>query len=70
VLLTDAEFDHLLSDYADLSWSRLETGLPLDLDDRLRVTAFPTGAKAPRYVGRASPPTRPSGRWASAWKTG
>ncbi|MFJ1766890.1 pyrroloquinoline quinone biosynthesis protein PqqB [Amycolatopsis sp. NPDC088138] len=42
----------LLSDYADLSWSQLETGRPLDLDDRLRVTAFPTGSKAPRYVGR------------------
>ena len=51
----------LLSDYADLTWSRLETGLPLDLDDRLRVTAFPTGAKAPRYVGRVSP--RDSAEW-------
>ncbi|MEA5362570.1 pyrroloquinoline quinone biosynthesis protein PqqB [Amycolatopsis sp., V23-08] len=49
----------LLSDYADLSWSRLEPGRPLDLDDRLRVTAFPTGSKAPRYVGRP----RDSAEW-------
>jgi pyrroloquinoline quinone biosynthesis protein B len=40
----------LLSDYADFSWSSVETGKPLDLDDRLRVTAFMTGSKAPRYV--------------------
>ncbi len=43
----------LLSDYADFSWSQVETGTPLDLDDRLRVTAFRTGSKAPRYIGRS-----------------
>ncbi|TDD37356.1 pyrroloquinoline quinone biosynthesis protein PqqB [Saccharopolyspora elongata] len=43
----------LLSDYADLSWSLVEIGKPLDLDDRLRVTAFLTGSKAPRYMGRS-----------------
>ncbi|GAB3588214.1 pyrroloquinoline quinone biosynthesis protein PqqB [Amycolatopsis endophytica] len=42
----------LLSDYADLTWSLIEIGKPLDLDDRLRVTAFLTGSKAPRYIGR------------------
>lgn len=55
----------LLSDYADLSWSSVETGEPLDLDDRLRVTAFMTGSKAPRYIGRA-PLRGPS----SAWEVG
>lgn len=55
----------LLSDYADLSWSLVETGKPLDLDDRLRVTAFMTGSKAPRYVGgaRRSPLRGPSLEW-------
>ncbi|MCE3552796.1 pyrroloquinoline quinone biosynthesis protein PqqB [Pseudonocardia sp. RS11V-5] len=43
----------LLSDYASLTWSRVELGAPLDLDDRLRVTAFLTGSKPPRYVGRS-----------------
>ncbi|MFF0794529.1 pyrroloquinoline quinone biosynthesis protein PqqB [Streptomyces spiralis] len=43
----------LLSDYADLSWSLVDIGKPLDLDDRLRVTAFLTGSKPPRYVGRS-----------------
>ncbi|MGW4490148.1 pyrroloquinoline quinone biosynthesis protein PqqB [Amycolatopsis sp. NPDC004368] len=43
----------LLSDYADLTWSEVEVGKPLDLDDRLRVTPFLTGSKAPRYVGES-----------------
>jgi pyrroloquinoline quinone biosynthesis protein B len=43
----------LLSDYANFSWSSIEVGKPLDLDDRLRVTAFLTGSKAPRYIGRS-----------------
>lgn len=43
----------LVSDYADFSWSLIEIGKPLDLDDRLRVTAFLTGSKAPRYMGRS-----------------
>jgi len=52
----------LLSDYADLTWRTLDTGTPLDLDDRLRVTAFPTGAKPPRYTGR-TPQDDPSAHW-------
>nr|WP_166640519.1 pyrroloquinoline quinone biosynthesis protein PqqB [Amycolatopsis sp. SID8362] len=43
----------LLSDYAQITWSRLDIGKPLELDERLRATPFLTGAKAPRYVGRA-----------------
>jgi pyrroloquinoline quinone biosynthesis protein B len=57
----------LLSDYARLSWSRIELGTPLDLDDRLRVTAFRTGSKAPRYVGRTR---HPLGDSPSAWEVG
>ncbi|MFE5571660.1 pyrroloquinoline quinone biosynthesis protein PqqB [Amycolatopsis japonica] len=54
----------LLSDYADLSWSLLEIGKPLDLDDRLRATAFLTGSKAPRYVGKSRhAPQRGSSEW-------
>ncbi|GGQ20068.1 hypothetical protein GCM10010279_29950 [Streptomyces mutabilis] len=41
----------LLSDYADFSWSAVEIGKPMDLDDRLTATAFLTGSKPPRYVG-------------------
>ncbi|WP_020661100.1 pyrroloquinoline quinone biosynthesis protein PqqB [Amycolatopsis benzoatilytica] len=43
----------LLSDYADLSWSEVQVGKPVELDDRVRVTAFLTGSKAPRYVGNS-----------------
>lgn len=49
----------LLSDYARIEWSRIDVGKPLHLDERLRVTAFATGAKPPRYVGEA----RPSPEW-------
>lgn len=49
----------LLGDYAHFSWSRLDIGTPLDLDDRVRVTPFLTGSKPPRYVGKA----RPSSEW-------
>ncbi|GAB3301659.1 pyrroloquinoline quinone biosynthesis protein PqqB [Parasphingorhabdus pacifica] len=45
----------LLTDYADLSWRRVRVDKPIDLDDRLRVTPFATGKKAPRYVANASP---------------
>ena len=55
----------LVSDYADFSWSFVEPGEPLDLDDRLRATAFMTGAKAPRYIGN-SRLRAPS----SAWEVG
>ncbi|SEP54457.1 pyrroloquinoline quinone biosynthesis protein PqqB [Amycolatopsis saalfeldensis] len=41
----------LLGDYADLTWTQVGIGEPLDLDDRLRITPFLTGAKPPRYVG-------------------
>jgi pyrroloquinoline quinone biosynthesis protein B len=58
----------LLSDYAHISWSRIDIGKPLELDDRLRATAFLTGAKAPRYVGRARhSPLRDS---SSEWEVG
>lgn len=43
----------LLREYANFSWSLIEIGKPLDLDDRLRLTAFLTGSKAPRYMGRS-----------------
>jgi pyrroloquinoline quinone biosynthesis protein B len=49
----------LLRDYAELSWEVIEVGTPIDLDERLRVTAFRAGTKAPRYV----PQPRPAGDW-------
>lgn len=49
----------LLSDYAELAWEPVEVGSPVDLDERLRVTAFRAGTKAPRYV----PQPRPAGDW-------
>lgn len=52
----------LLGDYADLSWSVLEVGEPVELDARLRVTPFLTGSKAPRYLGR-SQLRGPSSEW-------
>ncbi|MFE7960525.1 pyrroloquinoline quinone biosynthesis protein PqqB [Streptomyces cellulosae] len=53
----------LLSDYADLSWRPVDIGKPVDLDDRLRATAFLTGSKPPRYVGG-------SGLGGSEWEVG
>lgn len=41
----------LVSDYADVRWREVEIGKPVDLDERLQVTAFATGSKPPRYVG-------------------
>ncbi|WP_329059202.1 pyrroloquinoline quinone biosynthesis protein PqqB [Amycolatopsis sp. NBC_01480] len=55
----------LLGDYADLAWSRVGIGEPLDLDDRLRVTPFQTGSKAPRYVGASQLRTS-----SSEWEVG
>ncbi|KMS87863.1 pyrroloquinoline quinone biosynthesis protein PqqB [Prauserella rugosa] len=56
----------LLSDYAEISWSVVDVDEPVELDDRLRVTAFLTGSKAPRYVG--APPGPSADR--SAWEVG
>ncbi|MGW4523838.1 pyrroloquinoline quinone biosynthesis protein PqqB [Amycolatopsis sp. NPDC004378] len=54
----------LLGDYADLTWSRIDVGTPLDLDDRVRATAFLTGSKAPRYVGSSRhAPQRATAEW-------
>lgn len=54
----------LLRDYAELSWEVVEVGRPIELDERLRVTAFRAGTKAPRYVA-PSPASRswPAGDW-------
>lgn len=49
----------LLRDYAELSWEVIAAGRPIDLDGRLRVTAFRSGTKAPRYVPRP----QPAGDW-------
>lgn len=49
----------LLRDYAALSWETIDIGCPVDLDERLRVTAFRAGTKAPRYV----PGPRRAGDW-------
>lgn len=62
-LTLDFPVRELLSDYAEFSWSVVEIGKPLNLDDRLRVTAFKTGSKAPRYIGR-------SRLHGSAWEVG
>ncbi|MFD2419832.1 pyrroloquinoline quinone biosynthesis protein PqqB [Amycolatopsis pigmentata] len=45
----------LLSDYADLSWRQVTTDVSFTLDQRLRVTAFATGRKPPRYVREPKP---------------
>ena len=50
----------LLSDYADITWSEIRSGAPVDLDDRVRVTAFRTGSKAPRYVGNSQLRNQPA----------
>ncbi|GLY65531.1 pyrroloquinoline quinone biosynthesis protein PqqB [Amycolatopsis taiwanensis] len=49
-LANDFPVRDLLADYAALSWHEIESGVGFDLDGRLRVTAFPTGRKPPRYV--------------------
>jgi pyrroloquinoline quinone biosynthesis protein B len=41
----------LLRDYARIDWRVVEPGEPIELDERLRATAFRTGGKPPRYVG-------------------
>ncbi|MBK0869134.1 pyrroloquinoline quinone biosynthesis protein PqqB [Saccharopolyspora sp. HNM0986] len=47
---------HLLSDYAEIDWRPVEPGEPIELDERLRATAFRTGGKPPRYVGASDRP--------------
>jgi pyrroloquinoline quinone biosynthesis protein B len=49
----------LLGEYADLSWEPIDAGKPVRLDDRLLLTAFGTGTKAPRYV----PDPQPGADW-------
>lgn len=49
-LASDFPVRHLLADYADLTWRRIERDVPVELDPRLTVTPFATGRKPPRYV--------------------
>ncbi|WP_461157401.1 pyrroloquinoline quinone biosynthesis protein PqqB [Saccharopolyspora tripterygii] len=52
----------LVADYAAVRWNTVDLGKPIDLDERLRVTAFATGSKPPRYVGHHAGP--------GDWETG
>ncbi|WP_406689783.1 pyrroloquinoline quinone biosynthesis protein PqqB [Saccharopolyspora sp. ID03-671] len=52
----------LVADYADFRWRTVHVGKPVDLDERLQVTAFATGSKPPRYVGHHAGP--------GEWETG
>jgi pyrroloquinoline quinone biosynthesis protein B len=54
-LARDFPVRDLLTDYAPLSWHEIETGVSFDLDERVRVTAFATGRKPPRYVREPKP---------------
>lgn len=45
----------LLADYTELRWHEIDAGDRIELDERLRVTAFNTGSKPPRYVRHPKP---------------
>ncbi|HET6504798.1 MAG TPA: pyrroloquinoline quinone biosynthesis protein PqqB [Amycolatopsis sp.] len=62
-LANDFPVRELLSDYASLSWQEIGGGVSFDLDEGLRVTAFATGKKPPRYVRRP----KPSDEWEVAY---